>query len=446
MDLLKKIYEAGVVGAGGAGFPTHKKLNCRVEYFIINGAECEPLLKSDQYLMRNMGRRLVSAAVLAGDAVGASRIVFALKRKYADEVLSLKKAIEESEARVEIFLLDGIYPAGDEQVLVYEVTGRTAEPGGIPLSVGAAVSNVNTVFNIYEAVCGRAVAYRYLTVTGEVKRPVIVKAPLGTPVTECIKAAGGANLPDYSVIMGGPMMGKLLAGMQLKDRYITKTDSGVVVIPKEHFLAEREAVSVEHIINQAKSACIQCAYCTDMCPRYLIGHPIRPHKIMRAMALGIPRRDILTEALICCECGICELYACPMGLSPRKVNIYVKNELRSMGVKPSNLKADTAFGIMRGYRKIPQERLISRIAMTKYDRKVEDRVIELHPEKVCISLKQHIGAPAVPVVSCGENVRAGQLIAAVDYDGSGANIHSGIDGRIETVGQDYITVSASGWR
>lgn len=446
MELLRRIYDAGVVGAGGAGFPTHKKLKCRVDYLIINGAECEPLLKSDQYLMRNKSSGLVRAAGLIGESTGASRIIFALKKKYVNEADRLREAIEKSDVKAELFYLDGIYPAGDEQVLVYEVTGRTAEPGGIPLSIGAVVVNINTVYNIAEAVDGRAVTYRYVTVAGEVRKPVIVKAPLGTAVAECIEAAGGTALMDYNVIMGGPMMGKLLGKQQAKDRYITKTDGGIIVVPAEHYLARRDSVPVEHIINQAKSACIQCCYCTDLCPRYLIGHRLRPHRVMRAVSMDEPDRDILSEALICCECGICELYACPMGLSPRKVNIYVKNSLRSAGVRFSDTRIYSENCAVRDFRKVPLSRLIGRLNMEKYDGEAGDTVIDLHPARVCISMKQHIGALAAPIVSRGEEVREGQLIAAVDYEGTGANIHTGISGIVEAVSQDSITVLSAGER
>lgn len=442
MDLLRKIYDAGVVGAGGAGFPTHRKLDCSVEYLIINGAECEPLLKTDQYLMRGKSEQLVYAACLAGELVKASHVIFALKRKYVNEAASLRSAIQKNGAGAEIFCLDGVYPTGDEHVLVYEVTGRTVRPGGIPLSVGAVVSNVNTVYNIYEAVKGKPVTSRYMTVAGQVNRPVLVKAPIGTPAAECIKAAGGTALEGYSVIMGGPMMGKITDCGQLENRYVCKTDSGMIVIPGDHYLVKRASASIEHIINQAKSACIQCSYCTDLCPRYLVGHRLRPHRIMRAIAAGIGDDDIYNEAFLCSECGICELYACPMGLSPRKVNIYVKNRLRDAGVKPGSPPENLSNTAVRDFRKVPLARLMSRLDIARYDRPPEDEVIELRPDKVCIRLKQHIGVPAVPVVSPGDKVAEGQLIAAVEYGQTGANIHASIDGTVEKTSSTCICINS----
>jgi len=442
MDLLRRIYAAGVVGAGGAGFPTHRKLDCTVEYLIINGAECEPLLMTDQYLMRNKGEELICASVMIGELVKASHVIFALKRKYQNEAASLKSAIAQSCSGVEIFFLDGIYPAGDEHVLVHEVTGRTVKPGGIPLSAGVVVVNVNTAYNIYEAVMGKSVISRYMTIAGQVETPVLVKAPIGTPAVECIRAAGGTRPQAYKVIMGGPMMGKMLSSKQLEDRYVCKTDSGIIVLPQDHYMARRASVPIEHIINQAKSVCIQCSYCTELCPRYLLGHRLRPHRIMRAVSTGIGADSVYNEAFLCSECGICEIYACPMGLSPRKVNIYVKNNLRAAGAKPEFPSLEPNSTDMREFRTVPLSRLVSRLDMSGYEGPHGDAVIELQPERVCIQLRQHIGSPAVPVVSQGDRVNTGQLIAAVEYSQTGANIHASIDGIVESVTSSSICINS----
>ena len=140
--LLTHVFNAGIVGCGGAGFPTHVKLNCQAEYMIINGAECEPLLNTDKYLMRHFAREIVSAADKCGNQVGAKHVVIAIKDYYEAENAALSEAITELGSRVEIFLLHNYYPAGDEQMIVYEVTGRVVPPGGIPIAVGAVVSNI----------------------------------------------------------------------------------------------------------------------------------------------------------------------------------------------------------------------------------------------------------------------------------------------------------------
>ncbi|MHC6179019.1 4Fe-4S dicluster domain-containing protein [Clostridium sp. JNZ X4-2] len=438
MDLLDKIKEAGIIGAGGAGFPAHVKLNCKVEYFIINGLECEPLLQSDKYLMRNKSDEIVSTAEEIGSAIEAEHIVIGLKEEYYHEVLALRESIKKLNSKVELHLSRTFYPAGDEQILVYEITGRTIPPGGIPLNVGAVVSNVGTVFNISEAVQHKPVIYKFVTVIGEIVKPSIIKVPIGTLARECIEKCGGTTVDDYMVIMGGPMMGKLLSKESFENRVITKTDGAVFVIPADHYLAQREKMTIKHMKNQAKSACIQCHYCTDMCPRFLIGHPIHPHKIMRAVALSEDNDKLFKEALICCECGICELYACPMGLSPKRINVYFKGKLREKGIKWKNTTNIFEGNILRDYRKVPTNRLISRLALNKYvDQQIEEGD-EITPEEVSIPLKQGIGAPASPVVKAGDKVEKGQLIGKTEEGKMGSNVHASVDGEVIEVGENVV--------
>src|SRR5699024_8623749 len=154
-NLTELIFSAGVVGCGGAGFPTHKKVCGQVEDFIVNGVECEPLLRTDRYIMAHYARELVETVAAIGAFLQAKRRVIGVKRAYAPQVEALEAAIRETGAAVELHLLESFYPAGDEQVLVHEVTGRTVPPGGIPLAVGAVVDNAATVLAIHDAMAGR---------------------------------------------------------------------------------------------------------------------------------------------------------------------------------------------------------------------------------------------------------------------------------------------------
>lgn len=439
MEELRKIYNAGVVGAGGAGFPTHKKLSTRVEYFIINGAECEPLLQTDKHIMREKADELMLGIEKAAGLVQADRIVFALKKKYSDETYHLKKAAEKLNMNMEFFFMDSIYPAGDEQILVFEVTGRTVPPGGIPMQVGAVVSNVGTLLNIYYAMEDKPVIRKYVSVLGEVNDPVILDVPIGISVSECISAAGGSKLDSFHVILGGPVMGKIIAAEEIDKRGITKTDGGIIVVPSDHHLIRKNALSLRHMINQTRSACIQCSYCTDMCPRYLIGHPLRPHKIMRKIGYSEEIDESFIDSLICCECGICELYACPMGISPRLVNVYVKKKLREKGIRFQDNGSGIKDLSLREHRKIPAARMFSRIDMNKYDVKRPLELKRVDTDTVSISLKQHIGKAASPLVNAGDRVYAGQLIASVDFEDVGANIHGSIDGTVMKI-DDFIII------
>lgn len=433
MNLIDKVKIAGVVGAGGAGFPAHVKLDCKVECFIANGAECEPLLKTDQYLMREKSMELIQGMETIAKHIGAKQVYLAVKKKYVREIEKLKYAIAELDSKVELFYLDNFFPAGDEQVLVYEVTGKTVSPGGIPLHQGVVVSNVGTIVNVVEAMEGRPVTEKYISVLGEVRNPKLMLVPLGTPVSVCIQEAGGSTIKDYCIIMGGPMMGKLIDMEEVEEIVITKTDGAIILVPKDHYIVNRGRTPITHIINQTKSACIQCRYCTDMCPRFLIGHPLRPHKIMGAIAVHGQDMTVLKEALICCDCGVCELYACPMGLSPRLVNGYLKEKLREKGIvfeyNGKELKAEE----LREYRSIPTNRLISRLDLARYaNQKIDDLAI-VSAKKVRIPLKQHIGVASQPLAAVGDYVKKGQLIGAIPDGKLGANIHASIEGKITEV-------------
>lgn len=443
MELLDQIYKAGVVGAGGAGFPTHIKLKCNVEYLLVNAAECEPLIQTDKYIMRHNAEKIIEALSLMAPLVGADKVIIAIKGKYENEIVSLQNAIQKLNSKVELFYLKSVYPAGDEQVIVYEVTGRVIPPGGIPLNVGAVVSNVATVLSIYDAIKGKSVTDKIITVTGEVGNPSLLSVPIGTPVLKCIEASGGLKIKDYCVIMGGPMMGRILSFDEAEKKSITKTDGGIIVLPADHYIKARKSLSLEHIINQTKSACIQCSYCTQMCPRYLLGHPLRPHKIMRAISMSLDHtEEVFKEALICSECGICEMYACPMGISPRQVNIMIKNELRQKGVK-FNTEEEIIPIEERDGRQVPVSRLVQRLNLGKYsDIKFIDNVIEVKVNKVYIPLKQHIGKPATVIVAVGDEVIKGELIGEVKLQDLGANIHASISGKVTNV-SEYIVIESS---
>lgn len=441
MNLLDTIKKAGIVGAGGAGFPTHIKLNCKVEYFIVNGLECEPLLQSDKFVMRNNSDAIVKGAEEIGKVIGAKHIIIGLKSEYYKEIDALEKSISKLKSKIKIHKSTAFYPAGDEQVLVYEITGRTIPPGGIPLNVGAVVSNSSTVFNVFEAIKGNPVTYKFVTVLGEVYNQSILKVPIGTTVKECIKNCGGNIIEDYEIVMGGPMMGKKISKNQIDNRVITKIDGGIIVIPKEHYLVEKENVTIEHIINQAKSTCIQCRTCTDLCPRNLIGHPIEPHKIMRSVALGDKNNEAIKQSLICCECGICEIYACPMMLSPKQLNIYLKNRLREHGVKWEGQDEIHDVEILRHYRKVPTNRLISRLQLDKYKKVIVKEGVEINPSEVKIPLKQGIGVAAEPIIKIGDMVKKGQIIGEIKEGKMGTFVHASIDGIVSDINEN-ITIKA----
>ncbi len=435
MNILDRIYDAGIVGCGGAGFPTHVKLNTEVEYFIVNAAECEPLLRTDRYTMKHRADDIIDAVEAIGDQIKASKRVIALKEHYHEEIACLERAIKAKNSQVTLHLLENFYPAGDEQIMVYEVTGRVIPPAGIPSAVSAVVSNVGTVAAISDAMKGIPLTQKIITVTGEVNVPTIVSAPVGTPIQEVIDA--GDPIPErYTVILGGPLMGRRVGMDDISNEYVTKTSSGVIVLDEHAHLSGRRNTSIETMLRMARAACIQCTFCTELCTRHMLGHPLQPHKIMRKLAYNSDLEDILEDkdvkqALICSECGVCEEYACPMGLQPRRINKMLKTVYGQNKVRYEREERDewTAHEAREG-RKVPSKRIAGRMAVDQYYDYVINDCVELEPEKVCIATRMHIGAPAKPVVKAGDRVQKGTLIASVARDQMGANIHSSIDGTV----------------
>ena len=436
---INKVMAAGVVGAGGAGFPTHVKLNAKVDKVLANGASCEPLLMSDPYLLEHETDQVLRGLAAVVDCTEAQNGVVCLKGKHAGAMAEVRKKVSGmSDSRFSVFELRDFYPAGDEHVLVYEVMGKTVPEAGLPLQVGAVVSNIESLRNIADALDGLPVTDRYLTIAGEVAQPMVVKAPVGMRISDLIRLAGGPLTGDYRVVDGGPMMGRVINDVSDP---ITKTTSGILVLPADHNVVAGKVRDPETIKRIAKLACCQCTLCTELCPRYLLGHNLHPHKLMRSLELPPAQsQDIRKEALLCSECGICEKFACPMMISPREVNVQIKRELMSQGIRWENGSSDLECGVFRDVRYVPTKRLMERLNVSKYDGHPGFYNGPVEPSEVRLLLKQHIGAPSTPVVKEGDKVSKGDLVADIPEKALGASIHASIDGIVASVDQDAVVI------
>ena len=451
MSLKEKIYNAGIVGAGGAGFPSHIKLHEKVEYLIANAAECEPLLKTDQFLMLKYAEKIVKALAIIGKEISAEHIIIGTKKKYTKQIEALSDAIKKENAPIEIKAFKSFYPLGDEQTLVYNITKRVIKAGGIPLEVGCVVFNVATLCNIYDSLSDIPVTSKYMSILGEVDNPSIVKAPIGANLREILYQAGVKDDNKY-VIVGGPMMGRYYPISQTNNLSVKKTTGALIVIDEDHYLVKKKNINYSKIVALAKCSCIQCTACSSLCPRNLMGHKINPHLVMRSVAFAdldnIENNseqvlDKLKEAHFCCECGICELYSCPMGINPSSMNIYVKSLLRKANIKPDRGAKDYGVNSAIEYRRVSTNRLTTILGLDKYSH-VEvnmDNPKEINVSKVSIELRQHIGMPAEPVVKIGDSVTEGQIIASVPMDKVGANIHSSINGIVESIDTEKIVIN-----
>ncbi|MBI5582679.1 MAG: 4Fe-4S dicluster domain-containing protein [Deltaproteobacteria bacterium] len=441
---IQRVAEAGVVGAGGAGFPTHVKLQAKVERVLANGASCEPLLMSDPFLMEEEADRILQGLLLVMECTEAPRGTLCLKGKHRKALAVMQEKVGRGAYKdIDLFELGDFYPAGDEQVLVYEVLGRVVPEGGLPLQVGAVVSNVETLLNIARAVDeGRPVTERYLTVGGEVAEPLILKVPLGLSVGEVIGLAGGARIQAFRVVLGGPMMGRVVSDLATP---VDKTTSGVLVLAPDHPVVRDKVRDPARLRNLTRLACCQCSRCTDMCPRYLLGHSLNPHKIMRQIGSTAPAaRAVQMDALICSECGVCEKYACPMMISPREVNAQIKKELLAAGGKRAPKKEAYQPSAFREERKIPTRRLLDRLQLSRYDGHPRFDTRKIVVNRVEVPLKQHLGAPARPVVKPGDRVKAGELLGEIPEKALGARVHASLSGRVTAVDGRVIIQAGEG--
>ncbi len=430
---VDQIAQAGVVGAGGAGFPTHVKLSGKADTVLINAAECEPLLHKDKEMILHYPDQLVAGLAAAMQLVGAKKGLVGIKKKYPDVADKLRPIISQN---MGIALLDDAYPSGDEFILVYEALGRVIPPGGIPLAVGAVVMNVETACNV-AAADKTPVVEKFVSVAGDVQHPCTVRVPVGATLAACLQAAGGATISDPAYVVGGAMMGYVETDL---NKPVTKTTGGIIVLPKDHFVVQRKLWDWKKTARIGRAACDQCSFCTELCPRNLLGHPIEPHRAMRSLGFNLSAQSDVPGTVFCCECNLCSYYSCPEGLDPKNVCSENKRRLLAAKTRWENppFQQNRADRQMQN-RKTPTSRLIQKIGLAKYTNKgpLDDKLVSV--TSVEIPLKQHIGAPCIATVKVGDRVQVGQPVGVRPVsDGKpalGADVHASISGTVTAIGE-----------
>lgn len=435
-ELARLMKECGVVGAGGAGFPSYAKLSDKADTVLLNCAECEPLFKLHRQLLSKYAYEILWALNEVREAVGAKDAIVAVKEAYTETIDSVLEHIDLYK-NMRISKLPEIYPAGDEIITIFESTGRVVEPGKLPISQGVIVFNVETILNTYYAIKENSpVCYKYLTVAGEVKNPCTVRVPLGITFKDAVKMAGGELSPDCEFLSGGAMTGNLAN----KNDVVTKTTNAILVLPKDHPVILKKKANTKINIYRAMSACCQCRMCTDLCSRHLLGHPIEPHAFMRAVSKGMAS-DVaaVMNTAYCSQCKLCEMYACPQGLAPGTLIGACKNEIRAKGLKPMEKPKFKGVSEHRKYRTVPMQRLIARLGITKYNVEAPLIDVKVKNSDLKIKLTQHIGQPAKAIVKKGDTVKAFQKLASCE--GLGAEIHSPLDATVKEVNDKMIVLS-----
>lgn len=430
-SVIKHIKEIGVVGAGGAGFPAYVKLSTRAQIVLVNAAECEPLLHKDKELLHNRSQLFFKGLQIVMEQVGAEKGIIGIKEKHHVLIDYFKQQLPD---KVELVAVRDFYPAGDEITLIHETTGRVVEAGSLPGSQGIVVHNVETICNIGG---GQPVVTKFLNLTGEVNNPVTVEVPLGISFRELIDFAG-PKLEKYAVIEGGPMMGKLVDNY---DQPVTKTTAALILLPEDHVLVEKFTTLADQkrVDKIGKAACDQCMLCTDLCPRFLLGHPIQPHLAMRSLLFSREEKLPDLHTLYCCECNLCSFISCPEGLSPSMVCIDSKKRARAQQLKYAG-KLDGAVHPMRAYRQTPTKKLKAMLDLNRYEDTGPLVDFTYQPKVLQIALQQHIGKTAEALVRTGDMVIAGQKVASVGQE-LGSEIHSPCNGQVTGIDDRYIVVS-----
>ena len=438
-QIVNAVKNAGVIGAGGGGFPAFIKLSAKVDTIIANGSECEPLLNTDKTFMKQKPELIIEGIKYAMSATGAKEGIIAIKGYYKDVVKAVKAVLPDDNT-IRIHLLENYYPAGDEFLLVYDVTKKIIPEGGIPLNVGVVVQNVVTLAQIAHAVNGKPVTERILTITGEVERPTVVIVPIGSTYRDLIKMAGGLKDRNAVLIDGGPMMGKIVENWSSG---ISKTTSGIVALKPDSFVIGMHKKTLKQMIRLSKSACCQCFRCSDLCPRNLIGHDLFPHKTMRTIDYNNSEpMEHITSAFLCSQCGACELIACDfMLLSPRKIFAEYRRLLEEKGIKNPHNRSGLKTRSMYEFRKISIPTVMKKLGLTKYYRSDVDYAGIKNVSEVRIPLDRHAGAPAIPTVKMGQKIRMGNIIAASPADKLGSICHASIAGVVTDLTDNWIEIT-----
>ena len=438
-ELQKLIFDAGIVGAGGAGFPTHRKLSEKTDIIVVNAAECEPLMMVDHHIFQKHLHLVVETLKLLLDTMDAKEAIIGIKAKNR-HLLDPKVVAEMEGTRISVKEIPDIYPAGDEVVLTYETTGKIIPEGGIPLDVGVMVCNTETLFNIWKLFNeDTPVVEKYVTIGGDTDRDVTVKVPVGMKISELMTACGYTNLEGKRIINGGPMMGKLV---DIENDVVTKTTKGLLIFPEEHEVIQKRLRPMSLTLKRASAACCMCHMCTDMCPRHLMGYDLQVHKVLRAASHAeVSNSESFLQASLCCGCGVCSVIACQQMLDPQSIAMEVKGELAKQGYRRPGGRVIEKVSENREGRLVPSKVLAERLGLRRFMGKTVTRDMRtFDPKKVYIPTRQHVGAPAVPTVKVGDTVSRGDMIAKTPENMLGTTMHASISGTIIEVTPNVVVI------
>jgi len=406
-----------------------------IDTIIVDGTGYEPLLETDRFLLeRETGNILRGLEYLVG-ASSAERAFIAVNETYSNAISWLQESSEKTD-RINVFPIGDFYPAGDECVLVYEATGRMVPEGGTAVDAACIVIDVESVINISEAVTNdKPVTKNWLTCTGYVHKPSIVRTHIGTPLEDVLALCGGATCDDFGVIVGNPLTGRVETDMKAS---VEKKMTGIIVLPKDHSLVARKKISISSIIRRSKSIGRQGTICTDLCPRYLLGYDIRVESILNQVNYRMADVDesVIRGVFLCGECRLCDMYSC----APGAILTAFKKMLNEKGYSPAFPKRTLSAHEMREYRKVPNSRVNTRLQIDTFIETGMMMRVETNPALVEIPLEQ-AGVYSKPIVSAGDSVSEKECIARAPVNGRGSDVHASISGKVIFIDSERIVIA-----
>ncbi len=415
-----------------------------VKTIILDATESAPLLHKDEALLRNYTSEIIKGLSQAAALTGATNIIVAVNERLSETAAKLSEPLPTG---VRLCSVPDVYPTGDENLLLYFTLGLLLEPGTTLESVGVAILDVETAFNLGNLERTPVVA-KHVDIVGAVKNPCTLCVPLGVTLEDCLEQAGGATVPNPAYIENDVMTGRLLPDLDLP---VGKTTSALVVLPDDHIIVKRKTDDLNQTIRHARAVCNQCARCTELCPRYIMGNPTEPHRAMNALLIGASKNADAAGNAYCSQCNLCSYYSCPEGLDPMRVLLgwHLSNASLLKSLFPNPVFVPERASLYAASRLTSTKRLLQRLQLDQYDSNATLCHNEVHPEQVIISLGQTSDTPALPLVQAGDAVSRGQTIAIrkrpADSDTveTGADLHSSIDGTVVKTTPTEIIVSAT---
>ena len=438
-DLKQLLKDNGVVGAGGAGFPSYCKLAEGADTLIINAVECEPLLYTSYTILQNRIRDIVIGMRAVMEYAKIPRGLIGVK-DYRAAKLGYSDG-QELAPGVFIKYIPNVYPMGDEINLIYQVTGRLIKPGNLPITQGVIVYNAETVYNTRNAVHeNMPVITKWLTIGGDIPEAYTVKVPVGMRISDVLKAINVTVPKNYVMFDGGPSMGII---KNPASDVVVKTTKALIIVPDNIPAVVQKQRTVEQNLRLAASTCCSCTRCTDLCPRHLLGYPLEPHKLIRAGLYPAQETpELIRTASLCCSCDICGTFSCCQGISPMMVIKEYKKILAQKGMKyvaspdqeftPAENR-DSCMLVSQKWKEV--------LGVAKFDKHPTYIPKDLTADKVEIRMRQHIGTPSVPCVAVGDKVSVGDMIATA---GPGLSVpqYASITGSVTFVDENRIIIEA----